>query len=148
VVTGRIFRIIQTYYPAYQIGDSIYSNVALTTRDNIGKEDNYGLNFFISIPVKEKFYLRSNISCFERYIVTGLAGGGNIHGFNYRINLNASYELTKTLAVEFFGNFNSSRINAQGTLPSFTTYNFAIRKYLFNKKGSIALTATNFLAIT
>ena len=29
-------------------------------------------------------------------------------------------------------------------MPSFTTYNFAFRKQLFNKKGSIALTATNF----
>ena len=29
-------------------------------------------------------------------------------------------------------------------MPSFTTYNFAIRKQLFHKNGSVALTATNF----
>ena len=42
------------------------------------------------------------------------------------------------------GNFNSPRINAQGKMPSFTTYYFAFRKQLFNKKGSIAITTTNF----
>ena len=133
-----------TYYPTYKIGDSIYNNVAVTTRENIGKEDNYGMNFYISVPIKEKLNLRSNISGFERYIFTGLPTGGNIHGFNYRLNLNVSYQLTSTLVLEMFGNFNSLRINAQGTLPSFTTYNFAFRKQFLNKKASVALTATNF----
>ena len=132
------------YYPTFKIGDSIYNNVSVTTRENIGKEDNFGMNLFISVPVKEKLNFRSNISCFERYIVTGLSSGGNVHGFNYRVNLNTSYQLRSTLVLELFGNFNSPRINAQGKLPSFTTYNFAFRKQLFNKKGSIALTATNF----
>jgi hypothetical protein len=30
-------------------------------------------------------------------------------------------------------------------MPSFTTYNFAFRKQLFQKNGSVAITATNFL---
>jgi ferric enterobactin receptor len=47
------------------------------------------------------------------------------------------------LTAEVFGNYNSTRINAQGTYPAFFTYNFAVREDLFNGKGSIALTATN-----
>lgn len=132
------------YYPLYKIGDSTYTNVAISTRENIGREDNYGLNLFASIPVSKKINLRSNISCFERYIKTGIVTGGNIHGINYRANLNASYQLSSTMIIELLGNFNSPRINAQGTMPSFTTYNFAFRKQLFHKKGSIAITATNF----
>ena len=46
--------------------------------------------------------------------------------------------------MEFFGNFNSPRVNAQGTMPSFTTYNFALRKQFLHKQASIAFTATNF----
>ena len=132
------------FYHSYKIGDSTYNNITVTTRENIGKEDNYGLNLFISVPIKDKLNIRSNLSCYERYIVTGLSSGGNVHGINYRINLNASYQLTSTFVVEMFGNFNSSRLNAQGTLPSFTTYNFAFRKQFLNKKASIALTANNF----
>ena len=132
------------YYPTYQIGDSTYSNVAVSTRENIGSEDNYGLNLFASAPVTQKLNLRANISCFQRYIITGLPSGGNKQGFNYRMNANATYQLSSTLIIEALGNFNSPRINAQGTMPSFTTYNIAFRKQIFNRKGSIALTATNF----
>jgi ferric enterobactin receptor len=133
------------YYSAYQIGDSTYTNVAVSTRENIGHEDNFGLSLFASVPVTEKINIRTNISCYQRYINTGLPTGGNINGFCYRANVNASYQLTNTLIIELLGNFNSPRINAQGKMPSFTTYNFAFRKQLFNKKASIAITATNFL---
>ena len=42
------------YYPTYKIGDSTYTNVAVSTRENIGREDNYGLSFFGSVPGQEK----------------------------------------------------------------------------------------------
>lgn len=134
-----------TYYPEYRVRDSVYSNVAVSTRENIGSEDNYGLNLFATAPVTQKLNLRSNISFYQRYIVTGLPAGGNKQGFNYRLNLNATYQLSSTLIIEALGNFNSPRVNAQGTMPSFTAYNLAFRKQLFNKKGSLAVTATNFL---
>ena len=134
-----------TYYPTYKLGDSTYTNVAITTRANIGREDNFGFNVFMSIPITEKLNLRGNISTFDRYITTGLASGGDVHGYQCRANLNTSYKLSSTLALEAMINYNSPRINAQGTLPSFTTYNLAFRKRLFKEKGSIAFTATNFL---
>jgi len=137
---------IQSYtyfYPSYKVGDSTYTNVAVRLRENIGHENNYGLNVFASVPIGEKFNIRTNISGFQRYIYTGISSTGDVHGFNYRANLNLTYELSKTLVIEAFGNFNSRRINAQGTMPSFSTYNFAFRKQLFNKKASVAVTATN-----
>ncbi len=133
------------YYSAYTVGNVTYYDVSITSRDNIGKEDNIGWSLFVNIPLTKKLSLRSNISLFERYITTGLPSGGDVHGFMYRTNLNAAYQMSKTLVIELFGNFNSSRINAQGTVPSFTTYNFAFRKQLFHKQASIAITATNFL---
>jgi hypothetical protein len=57
--------------------------------------------------------------------------------------LNTSYQFTKTLAAEFFGNFNSARHEAQGNYPSFISYSFAVRKQFWNRNGSLALTATN-----
>ncbi len=137
---------IQSYsrfFPTYKIGDSTYSNVTVATRENIGKEDNIGMNLFVSYPITKKINLRSNIAAFQRYIVNYLAPNSNISGFNYRANLNASYQVSNTLVIELFGNFNSPRINVQGKMPSFTTYNFAFRKQFWNKKASLALTATN-----
>lgn len=137
---------IQSYtqfYNSYLIGDSTYSNLTVSTRENIGREDNFGLNISASATIKQKFSLRTNIAAFQRYIYSSINPGSNISGFNYRINLNASYQITSTLVAEIFGNFNSPRINVQGKMPSFTTYNLAIRKQFFHKKMSIAFTTTN-----
>jgi hypothetical protein len=57
--------------------------------------------------------------------------------------MNATYEFNDDLSFEAFANFNSPRVNAQGTYPQFFNYTFAFRKQLFHKKASIAATATN-----
>ncbi|HXB11131.1 MAG TPA: TonB-dependent receptor [Bacteroidia bacterium] len=131
------------YFTSYKVGDSTYTNTTVTERANIGEEQDIGLSISGSIPILKKIKIRPNIQLFQRYITTGFATGGNASGFNYRINANANYEITDNLSLELFGNFNSPRVNAQGTQPAFFTYNFAIRQQLFKKKGSIALTATN-----
>ena len=132
-----------TYYPAYKIGDSTYTNVSVTEPENIGSEVSVGPSISGSIPLENKIMLRPYISIYERYINTGFSSGGNISGINYRLNLNGTYEFNKTLTLEVFGNYNSPRINAQGTYPAFFSYNFAIRKKLFNEQASIAITANN-----
>lgn len=133
----------QQYYSNFLIGDSTYNNVTVSTRENIGREDNFGLNIFGSVNIKKKFNLRTNISAFQRYIYNSIVPGANINGFNYRINVNGSYQITETIIAEVFGNFNSPRINVQGKMPAFTTYNFAIRKQFYHNKMSIAFTTTN-----
>jgi len=131
------------YYPSFTLGDSVYTNVSVSTPMNVGSENNTGINIYGSVPLGKKLNLRSNISVFNRYITTGSLGGSAINSFNYRINLNASYQLSSTFILEFFGNFNSARNEIQGRYPSFTSYNFAARKQFWNKKASIAFTTTN-----
>jgi len=131
------------YYPSLKVGDSLYTNVAVSTRQNIGTENNMGLNAYVDLHMNEKLSIRSNLAFFERHTVNVLNPGYNINSFNYRINMNASYQFNKNLAGEFFGNFNSARNEAQGKYPSFTNYSFAFRKQIWKKKGSIAFTANN-----
>jgi ferric enterobactin receptor len=131
------------YYPSFAVGDSIYNNVSVNTFENIGTEHMFGLSLFGSMPVSEKLNLRSNLSLFDKYIINRFNGNSAINSFNYRININASYQASKTLVMEFFGNFNSPRNEVQGRYPSFTTYNLAMRKLIWNKKGSIGFTTTN-----
>ena len=132
-----------TYYPEYAVGDSVYTNVAVSTRENIGTEKNVGVNIFTDLRLADKMSIRTNLFFFHRDIINAIDKGYNTSSFNYRFNLNASYQFTTTLAGEFFGNFNSARNEAQGKYPSFTNYSFAIRKQFWKKNGSLALTATN-----
>ncbi|CAN5535753.1 outer membrane beta-barrel family protein [soil metagenome] len=132
------------FYPTFAVGDSIYKNVSVTTRQNIGTEKNMGTNLFGDLHLGSKLNLRMNVFLFYRHTINKIDLGYNSNSFNYRANLNASYQFSNTLAAEFFGNFNSPRHEAQGRYPSFTSYSFAMRKQFCNKKGSIALTAINF----
>ncbi|MCW3084273.1 MAG: TonB-dependent receptor [Bacteroidetes bacterium] len=134
------------FYSSYAVGDTVYSNVSVTTRENIGRENNFGINIFASVPFTSKINFRTNIACFQRYIINGALPGNNVQGFNYRINANGSYQVTETFGIELFGNFNSPRVNAQGKMPAFTTYNFAVRKQFLKKQMSLAITATNIFS--
>ncbi|MEO5891905.1 MAG: TonB-dependent receptor [Ferruginibacter sp.] len=133
------------YYPFYKVGDSIYSNVSVNTRQNIGREKNLGVNLFGDLHLNTKLTIRTNVFLFHRHTINQLDAGYDYNSFNYRFNMNAGYQFTNSLVGEFFGNFNSARHEAQGAYPSFTSYSFAVRKQFWKKKGSVALNANNFL---
>jgi ferric enterobactin receptor len=131
------------YYPTLTVGDTTYNNIAVTTSENIGTENNVGGSIFSDLHVTSRLSIRTNIFFFERHTINSIDKNYNSNSFNYRLNLNTTYQFKNNLAFEFFGNFNSPRNEAQGKYPSFTSYSFAFRKLLWNKKGSIALTTTN-----
>jgi len=131
------------YYPSYKVGDTTYKDVAVNTQQNIGRENNFGLNLFASAKFFSKLDVRTNAFFFERHTINTIDKGYNYSSFNYRINMNADYQFSKTLVAEFFGNFRSPTHQAQGTEPAFTSYSLAIRKQFWNKKASLALTASN-----
>ena len=130
------------YYPSYKVGDSTYKDVSVNIRQNIGIEKNAGINLYTDLH-SGKFNIRSNAFFFHRHTINKLDPGFNSNTFIYRFNVNTSYQFSKTLSGEFFGNFNSSHREAQGFYPSFTSYSFAVRKQFWNKKGSLAFTANN-----
>ena len=101
------------------------------------------MNLFGDLHPTGKLNIRANLFAFHRKINNGIDLGRNPTSFNYRTNLNISYQFSNTFAGEFFGNFNSARNELQGKYPSFTSYTLAARKQFWNKKGSLALTATN-----
>ncbi|HXB28289.1 MAG TPA: outer membrane beta-barrel protein [Puia sp.] len=134
------------YYPSLTVGDTTYTNVAVTTRENVGIEKNAGTNLFFNFHLNEKFNVRTNFMFFYRYTINQVDTGYNSSGTIYRFNVNASYQFTSNFAAEFFGNFSSPHHEAQGTYPSYTSYSLALRKQFWNKKGSIALTANNIFS--
>ena len=131
------------FYPSLMVGDSVYTNVSVSTRENIGTERNMGMNLFADLHVTHKLSIRSNLLVFYRHTINAIDKGKTINSFNYRFNINSTYQFSTILSAEFFANFNSARNEVQGKYPSFTSYSFAVRKQFWNRKGSLALTATN-----
>jgi outer membrane receptor protein involved in Fe transport len=130
------------FYPSYDAGDTVYTNVSVTNRQNIGTEYNSAVNVSGSMPLGD-FTLRGNLMATHKRVVNNLLNGSQANGMNYRFNLNASYRLSKDMVVEAFGNYNSAFNTIQGKRPQSLTYNIAFRKQIWNKNASIGLTATN-----
>lgn len=131
------------FYPFLEVGDSAYTNVTVTTRSNVGRENNAGINLFADVRIITKLSVRGNLFFFHRHTINVLNPGYNSNSLNYRFNMNVTYKFNDDFSAEFFGNFNSARHEAQGRYPSFTSYSIAMRKQMWNKKASIALTAAN-----
>jgi ferric enterobactin receptor len=134
---------ITTFYPDFEVGDSVYKNVSVNNIQNIGKEYNSGISLSASLPMKRIFTLRTNLQVTQRNLVSPLITGNSNMGLRVRFNLNASCQLPKSLIIETFGNYNSASKSIQGKVPQSITYTIAARKQLLNKKASIGLTSTN-----
>ena len=134
---------VTTFYPTYLIGDSTYSNVSVTNNQNIGEEYNTGISASGSYPVTSKLNLRGNLMVTHRYTVSNIGIGDQSSGVRVRFNMNATYQLNKTLVFELFGFYSSPVQNIQGKTPQFFIYNFALRKLFWDKKASFGFTATN-----
>lgn len=134
---------VTTFYPAFLIGDSTYTNVSVTNRQNIGEEYNTGISASGSYPVTSKLNLRGNLMVTHRYTVSNIGIGDQSAGVRVRFNMNATYQVDKNLVFELFGFYSSPVQNIQGKTPQFFMYNFALRKLFWDKKASIGFTATN-----
>lgn len=134
---------LTTFYPSYQVGDSLYNNVSVTSRQNIGKEYNSGLTIAVTYPVTARFKARANLLLTYRNVVSDLSAVNMNTGFRTRVNMNLNYELPKDLVFEVFGFYNSPSRNIQGKVPQFFIYNFAFRKLFWNKNASFGFTCTN-----
>jgi outer membrane receptor protein involved in Fe transport len=134
---------VTTFYPTYLIGDSTYTNVSVTNRQNIGEEYNTGISVSGSYPITTKLNLRGNLMVTHRYTVSSIGIGDQSSGIRVRFNMNATYQLNKDLVFELFGFYSSPVQNIQGKTPQFFIYTFALRKLFWDKKASFGFTATN-----
>ncbi|MES2266352.1 MAG: TonB-dependent receptor [Bacteroidota bacterium] len=130
-----------TRYDLLTINGKDYANVLLSQRANLGTQATLGGNIFASVPVTKKLNLRTNIFLAQRS--NKAPGLDSIKAFQYRFNLNASYQFPGNFMAEAFGNYNSSSRTLQGTRPHFFFYTMAVRKQFWDKKASIGLVANN-----
>ncbi len=139
---GDIQRFV-VYHPSIQIGDTTYYDVSLSTRENIGIEENAGSNLYLELHANDKFSLRSNTTVFYRHTVNQVDKGYSSSTVINRYSVNAEYQFSKNFAAEFFVTHRSRHHEAQGYYPAFTVYSIALRKQFWNKKGSLSVSANN-----
>ncbi|ADY50837.1 TonB-dependent receptor plug [Pseudopedobacter saltans DSM 12145] len=118
--------------------------VSLTTFDNVGRNNSFGMNFFGSISPVKPLTLRGNFNVYTYDISLGqssanLSGAENKTYFMYNAFLSGTYAFSKGFTFETFLITNSPRRTFQGKNPSFNMWNLGLKKELFDKKGSVGI---------
>ncbi|MGV3540837.1 MAG: TonB-dependent receptor domain-containing protein [Rufibacter sp.] len=122
--------------PLTQIEDGIN----YTTFENAGKFLGYGLN--LSGTTKPVAAWNINASVNLQYNQAQSPFAQN-QGWQYNLNLNTGYDFGKGISGQFFGGTSSSRVTLQGKNYGWTYCNVAVKKELFQKKGSLTFTVDN-----
>ena len=122
--------------------------ISLTTFENIGNYESFGVNLFVSVSPIQNLTLRSNISLFTyeakaNAFSTAVSTQTDEMYLMYRAFINASYKIDNSLIVESFLMLNSPKHTFQGTTPSFSMWTLAIKKEIMDKKATIGLSATD-----
>ncbi len=114
--------------------------ISITTYENLGLQQNIGLNLFGSFPITKKWTFRASIDV-NSFTVTSQSLDVDLenNGWQYRVFGNTSLNLNKGWKVEGFAFFNSPRFSLQGSFPSFSMMSFGFSKEFWKKKASIGL---------
>lgn len=123
-------------------------NVSLRTFDNIGVNESFGTNLFVSFSPIKNLTIRTNVSLFtyeaksNQFNKEFSTQTGKIH-FMYRAFINGSYQIGKGFIAETFVMLNSPRRTFQGISPSMNMWTIGVKKEFWNKTASLGINMTN-----
>ncbi|WP_026461734.1 outer membrane beta-barrel family protein [Adhaeribacter aquaticus] len=118
------------------------NKIVYTTFGNLGRNGSYGLTLFGNSRFLKKGNISSNLNLFYMNM-SSQALNINRGSFMYNGNINASWQFPKGLSMQVFGYYNSPRLTLQGKSAAFNYNSLALKKELFNKKGSISAGVDN-----
>jgi len=122
--------------------------VIVTTYDNIGKENAYGMSFFANISVG-KLSLNGGGDAYFADLSNNVPDpnqNASNSGWVYSGRLFGSYDLGNRWALQGFSFYRGRRVSLQGYQGGFGTYSLGARKEFKSKKGSVGFGLENFLA--
>lgn len=122
------------------------SDTILTTYQNIGTEDAYGLSLFTNVNVKDRLTLSGGIDTYYAVLDNNTNNDFAAHNEGWVVSgrLFGGYKFDNGWALQLFSFYRGNRVQLQGSQGGFGIYSLTVRKEIFDKKGSIGLGAENF----
>jgi outer membrane receptor protein involved in Fe transport len=129
------------------VRDTLSTGGILTTYQNIGQEDAYGVNVFMNINIGNKFSLNGGSDAFYAVLKNNISDEryrASNQGWVVSGRLFGNYNLGKNWGLQFFGFYRGRQVQLQGTQGGFGIYSLGFKKDFKEKKGSIGFGAENF----
>ncbi len=131
--TGSIQKVQQPF------GDE---GAVLTTYENIGQEDAYGLSLFANVNIGK---LSINGGSDIYYAILDDNIDSHNEGWVVSGRLFGSYNLNKGWGIQAFSFMRGRQVQLQGSQGGFGMYSLGVKKDFNDKRGSIGFGAENFL---
>jgi outer membrane receptor protein involved in Fe transport len=113
----------------------------LTTYQNIGTENAYGLSVFANVNIG-KFSLNGGSDLYYAVLDDNIASHNE--GWVVSGRIFGNYNLSKGWGLQFFSFYRGRDVQLQGTRGGFGIYSLGVRKEFNEKRGSIGFGAENF----
>ena len=126
----------------------IGQDTILTSYQNIGSEDAYGMSLFANVNISNKFSLNGGPDLYYAVLdnkVSDPLYNAKNQGWVLSGRLFGNYNLTETWGLQFFGFYRGKQVQLQGYQTGFGVYSLSVKKDFADKKGSIGFGAENFL---
>jgi len=123
----------------------------VTTYENIGKQQAYGMNVFANVYLTPKWTVNGSLDLLHTYMegqaanAEGTSVPINNAGWNYGGRIMSQITLKQGWGVQGFAFYRGKEVQLQGTRTGFYMYSLGFKKDLPNKKGSIGFAAENFM---
>ncbi|WP_188814286.1 TonB-dependent receptor domain-containing protein [Hymenobacter cavernae] len=118
-----------------------------TSYQNIGREDNYGINLFTNATFFSKWQIGGGIDLYYADLTNNVADPiyrASNSGWVISGRLNSSLTLPNDWTIQAFGGARGRQIQLQGYQGTFAFYNLGIRKQFNDKRGSFGISGENF----
>lgn len=114
------------------------SSTTYSIWENLTSRSLSGFEFISKINATKDFDLTLNLNLIHTSFKANEAYELKArNGFGYNSNLTMNYKFTPTFSAQMRGEYNSSRVMAQGKLNAMKGVDIAIKKDVFNKKASV-----------
>jgi outer membrane receptor protein involved in Fe transport len=119
------------------------SGATVSTYNNIGKDQRYGLNLFVSYRPSNK--LSINFNGGGTYTKLEANSGYEISnkGFSFQGSLGGRWTSWKDGSINIYSGLYSSGISLQGKSSNFYYTSFGVSQYMFKRKLSLSLSVTD-----
>ncbi|NJL14260.1 MAG: TonB-dependent receptor [Microscillaceae bacterium] len=122
--------------------ENVSESVQLTTFQNVARSNNYGVSLFGSVNPIKAWRISGNVNVYYVDFDSPTVSNPNAN-IAYNFNLNSSLDFGKGWSAQFFGFFNSQRVQLQGLQGAFSFYSLGVKKQLFKEKGAVILSIAN-----
>jgi outer membrane cobalamin receptor len=120
-------------------GDEVDKGKLAMTSMNITKSYNYGLELIIDQEITKWWKVNVSGNLFGNYTDGSALGASEVKTFNWDMKLTSTMTLPKDWNIQLSGQYQAPRTTIQGSSESQYFFDIALRKSLWEKRGSLSL---------